>query len=258
MKPAHIFGAVTHNNFVEDILTPVRDRAVRWMFVLCIVSAFLAIFFFVAYENINKHGGATTVPLVGGIISTIIALIFGTLSFVRFLRKRSIVTGLFITTTVATLVYSITSRVIAAKAATSATPYNTAIMPLATGTSNSAAPNIWGAITLAQIGLFAVWFLFILFTIYVYIRPIRKIDALLTQILDGKEIRKARVGKSVQYKDIEDKLKMLADEKYKREIQRANRLSKSRERSAKQRELMQELLAEKEKLSPTTEIPPVQ
>jgi hypothetical protein len=235
---------------MEDILTPINDKISKWSFVLFVVPAFLAIFFFVALENVTTKGGSTTVPLVGGIICTIIAVLFGTISFIRFLRKRSIVTGLFITTTVATLTYSIASRAFATRTAT-VTPYTAGVTPLSGG--NGANTTIFGAITLAQVGLFALWFLFILFTIYIYIRPIRRIDYLLTQILEGREVRKLRVGKSTQYKKIEDKLKVLADEKYRREIQKANRLSKSRERASRQRELIQQLLDEKEKLSPVTE-----
>jgi hypothetical protein len=239
---------------MEDILTPINDKISKWSFVLCIVPAFLAIFFFVALEKVASQGGTTTVPLVGGIICTIVALLFGTMSFIRFLRNRSIVTGLFITTTVATLAYSISSRMASVRVNPAATPYTASVMPMATTTATAATNgNFFGQITLAQVGLFALWFLFILFTIYIYIRPIRKIDYLLTQILEGREVRKLRVGKSVQYKTIESKLKMLADEKYRREVQRANRLQKTRERARRERELVRELLAEKEKLSPTVE-----
>lgn len=225
---------------MEDILTPLHDKTIKWSFVLFVVAAFLAVFFFAALENVPA-GGNRTVPLVGGIICVAIALIFGILSFVRFLRKRSIVAGLFLTTTVSTLIYSIASRWAAESAAV---PYAGAATPYA-GTMNTALP-----ITLAQVGLFAIWFLFILFTIYIYIRPIRRIDALLTQIIEGKEIKKLRVGKLVQYKIIEDKLRKLADEKHKRETQRKARLEKARAKGTTQKKLMQELLAEKEKLSP--------
>jgi sensor histidine kinase YesM len=241
---------------MEDILTPINDKISKWSFVLCVVPAFLAIFFFVALENVAAKGGATTVPLVGGIICTVIALLFGTMSFIRFLRSRSIAAGLFITTTVGTLAYSIASRVISFRGGNGvsggAATYNATVMPFGS-TANGATGTFWGQITLAQVGLFALWFLFILFTIYIYIRPIRKIDHLLTQILEGREVRKLRVGKSVQYKNIEGKLKLLAEEKYRKEVQRANRLQKSRERAKRERELVQELLAEKEKLSPTVE-----
>jgi uncharacterized membrane protein YhdT len=240
---------------MEDILTPINDKMGKWAFVLCVVPAFLAIFFFVALENIRGRGGAATVPLWGGIICTVLAVLFGTIAFIRFLRSRSIVTGLFITTTTATLVYSIASRAVRFRTA-AVSP--TAPVTLA-NTSAAAGNTFFSSITLAQVGLFAVWFLFILFTIYVYIRPIRRIDSLLTQILDGQEIRKPRVGKSVQYKKIENKLKILADEKHRRDVARANRLSKARQRTARQRALMQELLTEKEKLSPAvTPAPPAE
>jgi sensor histidine kinase YesM len=238
---------------MEDILTPTSDKTAKRSFVLCIIAAFLAIFFFIALQNIAARGGRTAVPLVGGIICTAVALLFGAISLIRFLRSRSIATGLFITTTVATLVYSIASRMTVFRGNSAAAPYN-AVTPLAaTSTGTGTNGNFWGQITLVQIGLFAVWFLFILFTIYIYIRPIRKIDFLLTQILEGREVRKPRVGKSVQYKNIECKLKALADEKYRREVQRTNRLQKSRERAKKERELIQKLLEEKEKLPPVTD-----
>jgi hypothetical protein len=231
---------------MEDIITHKRDRLGRWLFVLFLVPVFLAIFFFVAAENMLSAGKPISIPLTGGIICLALSLIFGAICLIRFLRRRSIAGGLFLTTTVATLVYSIASRMLTAgtvaNASAPVSAYSTA--------ANGAAEGWLGNITLAHLGLFAVWFLFILFTIYVYVRPIRKIEYLLTQILAGAEIKKMHVGKSVQYKTIEDKLRLLAEDQYQRETQRQSRLAKARERGKAQRRLIAELTAEQKKLPP--------
>jgi len=234
---------------MEDVLKPIKDKSIKWLFVLFAVFALVAVFFFMALVKARADKENIIVPLVGGVVGAILALVCGLLASARFLRRRSIAGGLFITTTVATVVYAVASQFVATPrghglvthAATA-----TGVTPIA-GAAND---PLWAPIILAQVGLFALWFLFILFTIYVYVRPIRRIDQLLTQIMDGKEVKKLRVGKSSQYKQIECKLQALAEEKYQHERKRQDRLAKSRARATSKKQLMQEFLAEKEKLTP--------
>jgi len=63
---------------------------------------------------------------------------------------------------------------------------------------------------LAQVGLFAIWFAFLLFTIKAYTRPVGKINKVLQKILDGEKINRVRIGKSKQYREIEKTLAELS------------------------------------------------
>jgi hypothetical protein len=59
---------------------------------------------------------------------------------------------------------------------------------------------------LAQVGLFALWFLFLLLTIYMHVRPVKRIDRYLQKIVDGECVKKIRIGKARQYRGIEEKI----------------------------------------------------
>jgi hypothetical protein len=224
----------------------------KFLFVTFLVSSILALLFFIAYQNYIVKGVVNNIPFIGFIVSASIAVLTGLFALIRFMRKRSLVGGLFMTTTIATLCYFIASKLLAQPAAATI-PYNTALAnPYTNGVntlSGSTTTPLFGTITLAQIGLFTLWFLFILFSIYVYVRPIRKIDKLLNQIIEGQEIKKLRVGKNEQYKTIEDKLKTLAEKQYRLELRRIAQREKNKKRSETQRELLKEIIKEKEKLS---------
>ena len=65
-------------------------------------------------------------------------------------------------------------------------------------------------VALAQVGLFAVWFGFLLFTIFLYVQPVKRIDRYLQRVINGDKIRRVRIGKAKQYKGIEEKIKLIA------------------------------------------------
>ena len=186
-----------------------KDKKNKWFFILFAVFAVVSVFFFLAMSRSRAKSADVTVLLIGGIVCLLVALTLGVIGLIRFLRKRSITSGLFLTTTVATLVYFVSSQLVAMPVAPVA----------AAGATMGGAPAAAGMaipMLLMQIGLFAVWFLFLLLTIYIYIRPIKRIDNLLTQIIEGKDIEKVRVGKVSQYQGIEQKLQVIATEKQKK------------------------------------------
>lgn len=172
-----------------------------------------------------------------------LALIFLLVGLTRFLRNRSIVSGLFISTTAVTVIYFLSNRFVG-----TAIPLAYAGVSAATVETASSNPGVFTPVVLAQIGLFALWFLMLLFIIYVYVRPIKKIDYLLSQIIAAKEIKKLRLGKSAQYQKIADKLQILAAEKHLQEVKRQNRLAKARARATAKKDLITQLIKEKEKI----------
>ena len=100
----------------------------------------------------------------------------------------------------------------------------------------------------AQIGLFALWFLIILFIIYVYVRPIKRIDQLLGQIIDAKHIKKMKLGKGRQYQAIAAKLQILANEQYAQSLKRQARQIQAHNRASKKKKIVDKILKEKDKL----------
>lgn len=182
--------------------------------------------------------------LWAGTGATALALIFLMVTLTRFLRNRSIVSGLFISTTVITVIYFVGTRFI-----NTAVPLAFAGVGVANAETGTAATNgFFTPVFLAQIGLFILWFLLILFIIYVYVRPIKKIDYLLSQIIAAKEIKKLRLGSAAQYQKIAEKLQVLADEKHRQELKRQNRLAKARARADVKKSVVEKILKEKDKI----------
>lgn len=173
--------------------------------------------------------------LWAGLGLAFLALVCFLVGLTRFLRNRSIASGLLIATTTATVVYFVGNRFIG-----SAMPRVMSNLSIAgvEGVANNS--NGWFTpLFFAQIGLFALWFLLILFIIYVYVRPIKRIDQLLAQIIDAKEIKKMKLGKSRQYAAIAEKLQILADEKHATALKRQARQIQARQRAlAKHRSLI--------------------
>ena len=172
-----------------------------------------------------------------------IALLCLLITLTRFLRNRSITSGLFISTTAVTVIYFLATRFVS-----TALPMAFATVSAATVETTGNNPGVFTPIMFAQVGLFALWFLLLLFIIYVYVRPIKKIDFLLSEIIAAKEIKKLKLGKSAQYQQIADKLQILAAEKYLQEVKRQNRLAKCRARANEKKDLVAKLLKEKAKI----------
>lgn len=185
--------------------------------------------------------------LWGGLGAAALAVILLLVTLTRFLRNRSITSGLFITTTAITGLYFVGSRFVDTALPLMIT--NAAVADSANGNATAMANNgFFSPVIFAQIGLFALWFLLVLFIIYVYVRPIKKIDLLLSQIIDAKEIKKLRLGKGRQYQNIAAKLQVLANEKHTQEQKRLARLAKSRERAGIKKALVDKILKETDKI----------
>lgn len=65
-------------------------------------------------------------------------------------------------------------------------------------------------IVLAQIGMYSLWFALLLFTIFLYVQPVKRIDKYLMKIVDGEDIRRVKIGHARQYKAIEEKIRHIA------------------------------------------------
>lgn len=146
-------------------------------------------------------GPATT--FTAAVISLALAIFIGLICFVRFLRGKSVAGGLFITTATSTAVFLGTSQFIGVLIP----PALAGGMML--GDETAMASGMGLMVLLAQIGLFALWFGFLLFTIKAYVRPVGKIDNYLKKILDGEELGRVRLGKSKQYREIAQTIREL-------------------------------------------------
>ena len=158
------------------------------------------------------------------------------------MRNRSITSGLLITTTSATAIYFIANRFVSS--ALPRTMGNLTIAGVETTTSNTWFTQLF----FAQIGLFVLWFLLILFIIYVYVRPIKRIDQLLGQIIDAKEIKKLKLGKSRQYEAIASKLRILANEQHAAALKKRARQIQARNRTSLKKDIVDKFIKEKEKM----------
>ena len=178
-----------------------------------------------------------------GLGLAVISLLTFMLALTRFLRNRSIASGLLITLTAATALYFVGNRFI-----NSAIPRAMTNLSVA-GINTTTANNTWFTpLFFAQIGLFALWFLMILFIIYVYVRPIKRIDQLLGQIIDAKQIKKMKLGKGRQYQAIASKLQILANEQYAQALKRQARQIQAHNRTAAKRNVVNKIIQEKAKL----------
>ncbi len=207
------------------------------LFVIATIAAI--ILFNVAHDN--------PYCLWAGLGCAAFAVLMLLITLTRFLRNRSIVSGLFIATTAVTVIYFAGARFIS-----TAIPlfYTNAAVEGAEG--SAASTGFFTPVLFAQIGLFAVWFLLVLFIIYVYVRPIKKIDYLLSQIISDQEIKKFKLGKGKQYRAIAEKLQILANEKHTAATKRAARLAKARARAQVKKDLVKQLVKEQGKIPTAT------
>jgi hypothetical protein len=174
-----------------------------WFF---IVFAVMAIFLFWTLRGDNSAGvGQSRAMTVGlGASSACLSVFFALVCFVRFIRSRSITGGLFLTTCISTGVFLGTSQVLP-------------IVVPPTAAAFSAAPDVTNnglqlMVVLAQVGLFAIWFAFLLFTIFLYVQPVKRIDKYLGKIIDGDDFRRVKIGNARQYKAIEEKIRTLKEQ----------------------------------------------
>jgi len=171
-----------------------------WLFItLAIMSAFLL--WSARGENFITKEEGVNISFLSAIIAIMLSVMFGLFCFIRFIRNRSIAGGLFLTVSISTVAFLGTSQIIR-------------IVVPAAAFAGGAEPGGGGGFAaiagLAHVGLFGIWFLFLLMTIYVQVSPIKRIDKALSKILDGDEVKKIRIGKSRQYRCITEKLQALS------------------------------------------------
>lgn len=214
----------------QEVMRNARPKtrfSTKLFFWLFVSFAVLAIFMFWSMKNkgIKAQGMplGLSIPFWIGTVATMFSIFFAMICFVRFIRSRSIVGGLFLTTTFSTAVFLGTSQMLPVLVPTTAAAFTDSVEA-----TNNGYQLIVG---FAQIGLFAVWFLFLLMTIYMHVRPVKRIDRYLQQILDGERVRKVRIGKAKQYRGIEEKIKLLSDENN----ERLERLRRQRQRAHQRR-----------------------
>lgn len=207
-------------------------------FIIFIVLVIGAVLCFSFGRNYNPYFLWVGLALSG------LALLFFLIGLTRFLRNRSITSGLLITTTVATAVYFVGNSFLE-----EAVPRAMASLSIAGVDGITANSNGWFTpLFFAQIGLFALWFLLILFIIYVYVRPIKRIDQLLGQIIDAKEIKRMKLGKGRQYQAIAEKLQILANEQHAAALKRQARQIQARNRASVKKDIVKKIIKEKEKM----------
>jgi len=182
---------------VDRATTPKMRFTTKLYFWLFVLLTILSVFLFW-----SQRGKAMTPHLIAGIIAVCMATFFGLICLVRFIRARSITGGLFLTTCISTGVFLGTSQMLPI-----IVPPTAAAFSASPDTTNNGFQLL---VALAQVGLFAVWFGFLLFTIFLYVQPVKRIDRYLQRVINGDKIRRVRIGKAKQYKGIEEKIKLIA------------------------------------------------
>jgi hypothetical protein len=182
------------------------------------------------------HEGKVSPTLLSAVIAIGLSVMFGLFCFIRFIRNRSIAGGLFITVIVSTAVFFGASQVI-----------ETAIPPAAaafTGNTTATGGGLAAITGLAQVGLFTLWFLFLLLAIYMQISPVKKIDKTLTKIIDGNGVNRVKIGKSRQYRSIAEKLEAISTAtrtRNQRELEQREKQLRQRERAAERKAKLLEI-----------------
>ena len=181
----------------ERSRTRFSTRLYFWLFIALMI---LALFMF----YLNRGKKPDTMNIIIGIVAVCMSIFFGLVVFVRFIRSRTITGGLFLTTYISTGVFLGASQLIP-------------IIVPPTAAAFTSAPDLTNngfqlLIALAQIGLFSIWFAFLLFTIHLYVKPVKRIDKYLTKIAEGDKIKKIRIGHAKQYKSIEEKIMQIVSE----------------------------------------------
>ena len=154
-------------------------------------------------ETATTGYAPATLLLIVAIISLCFAILFATICFTRWIRRKSVSGGLFLTTAISTAIFLGTSHFLGALLPPVVGAFN--VDPAATYAGSGV------VLIIAQIGLFALWFGFLMLTIWLYVHPIKRVNKTLDKLIEGEKIRSVRIGKSKQYKEIEAKLQHIAE-----------------------------------------------
>ena len=176
---------------------PFLQKLFFWLFVVFVA---MGVFLLWSLRDVNfGDDGGDIYALIAAVGAICLGILFGCLGFIKYLRNKTVAGGLFLTTALSTAVFLGASQLV-----------GLILAPAAMATA--AEPGIDGdvginfVVILAQVGLFALWFAFLLFSIRVALNPLRKINSSLDNIMEGREVHRLRLGKSRQYKEIEQKL----------------------------------------------------
>lgn len=213
-----------------------QRKTAKVPFIIFIITLIASVLCFSFGRNYNPYF------LWAGLGLAVISLLSFMVTLTRFLRNRSIASGLLITMTAATALYFVANRFINSAVPRTMTNLNVA------GVNTTTNSTWFTPLFFAQIGLFAVWFLMILFIISVYVRPIKRIDHLLGQIIDAKQIKKMKLGKGKQYQAIAEKLQILANEQYAQSLKRQARQIQAHNRASAKKKVVDKIIKEKDKL----------
>ena len=221
------------------------SRLYFWLFVtLAIMGAFLL--WSARGDAFINEQKKINASFMAAIIAISLAVMFGLFCFVRFLRTRSIAGGLFLTVAISTAVFMGASQTVEAIIPPTAAAFS--------GNAEAVGNGYAAIIGLAQVGLFTLWFLFLLFAIYAQVSPVKKIDKTLSKIIDGEGVRHVHIGKSRQYRCIAEKLETLSADTRARHEQdqlRRERLARQRERAAERRAKLIEVERHREERTET-------
>lgn len=205
-----------------------------WLFItLAIMAAFL-LWSARGDTFLNKEGKGVNTSFLAAIIASALSVMFGLFCFVRFIRNRSIVGGLFLTVSISTVVFLGTSQAIELIIPPTAAAFSS--------NADAASAGFTAIIGLAQVGLFTLWFMFLLLTIYTQVSPVKKIDKTLSKIIDGGDVKRVRIGKSKQYRCISEKLEALSADVRKRNEREEKRKATAAQRRARAAERKEKLL----------------
>lgn len=214
-----------------------KPKSAKIPLIIFVVTLIVAVLCFSFGRNYNPYF------LWIGLGAAILSLLTFLVALTRFLRNRSIASGLLITMTSATALYFVGNRFIG-----TLLPRAMSNLSIAGVNTVNNSNTFFTPLFFAQIGLFALWFLMILFIINVYVRPIKRIDQLLGQIIDAKQIKKMKLGKGRQYQAIAAKLQILANEQYAQSLKRQARQIQAHNRASAKKKVVDKILKEKAKL----------
>jgi len=185
---------------------PFLQKLFFWFFVLFIA---LGIFLLWSLRDIEfGEGHGDMYALFAAIAAICLGIFFGCLGFIKYIRNKTVAGGLFLTTALSTAAFLGASQVV-----------GLILAPASLAASEGGADGNMGinlVVILAQVGLFGLWFAFLLFSIRVALNPLRKINSSLDNIIEGHEVHRLRLGKSRQYREIEEKLISISRKRKKR------------------------------------------
>lgn len=150
------------------------------------------------------------------ILFAMLGAIFFVITFLRFIRSRTLLGGIITSAVITSGLFFVSMKLL------NAVPYTGGAAGV--GGAAGAANGQVGAyaarysfnlganftINLAHIGLFAIFLLLLAVLIYFQTRPVARIQKALENIVDGRSCQTFKIGKSKQFKKIEQELAIIS------------------------------------------------